>query len=172
MRSIVLIGFGMVSLAGNLAGQDEALSRVAEAARVDWYSHDSKGLMEPAVQGILLQLPGADPSAPVSQAQGAALLKEYLAGSDPNDPASRALLASELTVEGTMATLRLSLPDPLVGQDGTLDTGCWQLPLEVQVSSNLVDWSPVGEVGMLTVGGFLLATTSAVLVNYSEFGVL
>ena len=85
-------------------------------------------------------------------------IKEYLAGSDPNDPLSPALLASELTLTGTDATLRLSLPDALVAQDGTLDTGCVHLPLEVQVSPDLVNWAPVDKNGTLTVsapsGGF------------------
>lgn len=82
MRSFILTGILAVALPAGLSGQDGDLSQVAEQARAAWHQHQTKTLMAPAARGIQLQLPGADPSAPVSRAQGSALLSEYLAGSE------------------------------------------------------------------------------------------
>ena len=82
MRSMIVACLGLALSSGSLSGQDGALTQAAENARVAWQRHDTKGLMAPAVRGVLLQLPGADPSAPVSQAQGAALLREYVVGAE------------------------------------------------------------------------------------------
>ena len=56
MRWMILTCLGVVLLSGPLPGQDEALTQAAEEARAAWHRHDTRALMEPAVQGVLLHL--------------------------------------------------------------------------------------------------------------------
>jgi hypothetical protein len=77
---MILTAMALMAGAGSVAGQDTTLVPVAEAARVAWQGQDTKAILAPASNGVLVQLPGADPSSPVSQAQGAALLRQYLKG--------------------------------------------------------------------------------------------
>lgn len=73
----------LLAAGGNpVAAQEEALSDAADAARTALENHDTEALMAAAGDGVRLQLPGAEPSAPVSQAQGAALVGQYLAGTE------------------------------------------------------------------------------------------
>lgn len=85
MRALMMASLAMTVIAGPLLGQMEALTEAAEAARDAWQRHATREMMAPAVRGIRLQLPGADPSTAVSQAQGAALLSEYLSGSEEEE---------------------------------------------------------------------------------------
>jgi hypothetical protein len=55
-----------------------ALTAAAELARDAWYSHDAAGLVADSPQ-LLVQLPGADPSAALPPPQAAALLADFLA---------------------------------------------------------------------------------------------
>jgi hypothetical protein len=55
-----------------------ALTAAAELARDAWYSHDAAGLVAGSPQ-LLVQLPGADPSAALPPPQAAALLADFLA---------------------------------------------------------------------------------------------
>jgi len=84
MRALVVLSGLMIVAAGQAAGQagERGLARAAEGARRAWHRHDTRTLMAPAIHGIRLRVPGADPSGPVSRAQGAALLREYLAGAE------------------------------------------------------------------------------------------
>jgi len=90
MRRMMLGGLVWLVAAGPLAGQDTTLAPVAEAVRAAWQRQDVKGVLATANQGVRVQLPDADPSAPVSQAQGAALLREYLQGTDELETVVRA----------------------------------------------------------------------------------
>lgn len=90
MRSLILAGLTMTFLAGPLVGQADELAKAAESARDAWRRQATRVMMEPAIRGIRLQLPGADPSAALSQAQGAALLAEYLSGAEEVETSVRA----------------------------------------------------------------------------------
>jgi hypothetical protein len=59
--------------------QDRAgLAAAAERARGAWFAHDAAGLVAGSPR-LLVQLPGADPSAALPPAQAAALLADFLA---------------------------------------------------------------------------------------------
>lgn len=91
MRELIMASLAMTVLAGPLAGQAEALTEAAETARAAWHRQATRVMMEPAIRGVRLQLPGADPSAALSQAQGAALLAEYLSGAEEVETTIRAV---------------------------------------------------------------------------------
>jgi hypothetical protein len=59
------------------AGQQNALTEAAEAARAAWFEHDARGLVADAPR-LLVQLPGADPSIALGPAQAAALLTDFM----------------------------------------------------------------------------------------------
>ena len=76
--------------------------------------------MAAAGDGVRIRLPGAEPSAPVSQAQGAALVSQYLVGADEVAITVRAArvvsagrgyveLVREYRVSGTTETRRQSV---------------------------------------------------------------
>jgi hypothetical protein len=90
MRALMMVSLAMSAVTGPLLGQAEELTEAAEAARGAWHRQASRVMMEPAIRGIRVQLPGADPSAALSQAQGAALLAEYLGGSEEVETVVRA----------------------------------------------------------------------------------
>ena len=90
MRALMMVSLAMSVVAGPLAGQAEALTETAEDARAAWYRQATRVMMEPAIRGIRVQLPGADPSAALSQAQGAALLAEYVSGAEEVETEVRA----------------------------------------------------------------------------------
>lgn len=54
-----------------------ALGEAAERARGAWFAHDADGLVADSPR-LVLQLPGADPSAALEPAQAAALIADYL----------------------------------------------------------------------------------------------
>jgi len=59
--------------------QSGTLETAAQAARQSWYVHDVSGLLAGS-SGIILQIPGADPSSPLGRPQAAELLRRYLGG--------------------------------------------------------------------------------------------
>jgi len=86
----MLASIALIVVAGPLLGQAEALAEAGEVARDAWHRQATEVMMEPAIEGIRLQLPGADPSGTLSQAQGAALLAEYLSGAEEVETTVRA----------------------------------------------------------------------------------
>lgn len=60
-----------------LRAQSTALDSAAESARHAWQAHDVAALVLHSPR-VLVQLPGADPSAALGRAQAAALLSDYL----------------------------------------------------------------------------------------------
>jgi hypothetical protein len=90
MKAPIMVCVAMSVLTGPLLGQAETLAEAAEHARAAWNGQATRVMMEPAVRGIRVQLPGADPSAALSQAQGAALLAEYLGGAEEVETVVRA----------------------------------------------------------------------------------
>lgn len=66
-----------------------ALRAAAEQARRAWYSHDANALVADSPR-LLVQLPGADPSAALEPAQAAALIADYLASAQEVETVVRA----------------------------------------------------------------------------------
>ncbi|HXE58116.1 MAG TPA: hypothetical protein VNK43_08950 [Gemmatimonadales bacterium] len=71
----------MVAVGPSAAGQSPTLDRAAEVARRAWRSHDIEALVASSPR-LLLQLPGADPSAALGRSQAAALLRDYVKGAE------------------------------------------------------------------------------------------
>jgi hypothetical protein len=76
VRRLVILLAVLLPLA--LHAQERGLSEAAEQARKAWLAHDAGGLVA-ASPGLVLQLPGADPSAALGPAQSAALISDFLA---------------------------------------------------------------------------------------------
>ncbi len=80
MRQLALLIL-LAGMASPAPGQDPPdLTRAAEAARRAWNSQNPAGLLGRASR-VLLQLPGADPSAPVERPQAIAVLRDFFEGS-------------------------------------------------------------------------------------------
>ncbi len=90
MRALKMASVALAVVAGPLLGQAEALTEAGEEARDAWHEQATEVMMEPAIKGIRVQLPGADPSGALSRAQGAALLAEYLSGAEEVETTVRA----------------------------------------------------------------------------------
>jgi len=71
---------GLVLLRGSTPGraQDLRLEEAAGRARQAWLAHDAVALVADSPR-LLVQLPGADPSAALGPEQAAALLRDFLA---------------------------------------------------------------------------------------------
>lgn len=81
MRTVVVVlAAAALGAPGGLAAQHQpALARAGEAARAAWAVRDFAALVGGGAR-IQLQLPGADPSAAVGQAQAVALLRAHVRG--------------------------------------------------------------------------------------------
>jgi hypothetical protein len=72
----------LISLAASPApGQSASLEKTANQARDAWFGHEVSRLVRGS-DSILVQLPGASPSVPVSRDQAAALLREFFRTSE------------------------------------------------------------------------------------------
>jgi hypothetical protein len=76
-RLLILLG---LVLPLRLEAQEGGLTRAADQARKAWLAHDAAALVAESPR-LLLQLPGADPSAALGPAQSAALISNFLAQS-------------------------------------------------------------------------------------------
>ena len=63
-------------IAGAASSQD-SLARAAERVRRAWLAHDVQAIVGQSPR-VVLQIPGADPSAPLARAQAAELLRRHL----------------------------------------------------------------------------------------------
>jgi hypothetical protein len=66
-----------------------SLGAAAEHARQAWFAHDAGGLVADSPR-LVVQLPGADPSAALEPAQAAALIRDYLATAEEVETVVRA----------------------------------------------------------------------------------
>ncbi len=66
-----------------------ALATAAEQARQAWFAHDARGLVAESPR-LMVQLPGADPSAALEPDQAAALISDYLASAQEVETVVRA----------------------------------------------------------------------------------
>ena len=71
-----LLGFLLLAGTGGLAGQG-GLDVAAQRTRLAWLAHDPVALLQGS-PGVILQIPGADPSAAMGRSQAAELLARYL----------------------------------------------------------------------------------------------
>lgn len=71
-----LLGLLLLAGTGGLAGQ-AGLDVAAQRARLAWLAHDPVTLLQGS-PGVILQIPGADPSAAMGRHQAAELLSRYL----------------------------------------------------------------------------------------------
>jgi hypothetical protein len=71
------------------AQEDAGLAAAAAQARGAWFAHDAAGLVAGSPR-LLVQLPGADPSAALPPAQAAALLADFLASAQEVETVVRA----------------------------------------------------------------------------------
>lgn len=71
-----LVGVLLLAVAGRLTGQS-GLDVAAQHARQAWLAHDPVALFEGS-PGVILQIPGADPSAAMGRGQAAELLARHL----------------------------------------------------------------------------------------------
>jgi hypothetical protein len=64
------------------AGQSApSLEAAAESARQEWLRHDGSGLVGDS-PGVLIRLPGVEPSGALGRAQASALLRNFFEGAD------------------------------------------------------------------------------------------
>jgi hypothetical protein len=84
-----LIALGVMLLPAGVRAQDEGLRGAAERARHAWFSHDPVALVAQSPR-LLVQLPGADPSAALGPEQAAALLRDFLASTQEVETVVRA----------------------------------------------------------------------------------
>ena len=123
---------GLLLLATAAGAQTGSLTGAAERARRAWFSHDPAALFSSSPR-VLIQLPGADPSAPVSRAQAAALLRDYVRDAEELETSVRTAreagegrgyveLARRYRVSGTQAvrTQALLLSYQLAGDSWVL----------------------------------------------------
>lgn len=77
MRAAVLGAMLLVGT-GAAPAQQGTLESAAQAARAAWQAHDVNALIARS-SGVILQIPGADPSSALGRAQAGELLRRYLA---------------------------------------------------------------------------------------------
>ncbi len=75
-RSLGVAGLAAVVLVGGARGQG-SLAEAAERVRVAWLEHNVEAIVGQTAS-VVLQIPGADPSAPVNRAQALELLRRHL----------------------------------------------------------------------------------------------
>lgn len=75
-RYLMALALALVPTAGR--AQKSGLDQAAEGARGAWLAHNPAALIATSPR-LLIQLPGADPSAPLGPAQAAVLLADFLA---------------------------------------------------------------------------------------------
>jgi hypothetical protein len=76
----LLIGLALIAGPVAAGAQDAGLAAEAERARRAWLAHDAGALVARSPR-LLIQLPGAEPAVAVGPAQAAALLADFLGGS-------------------------------------------------------------------------------------------
>jgi hypothetical protein len=86
-----LMALALLVPASSVAAQerDSGLAAAAEQARSAWLAHNAAGLVAGSPR-LLIQLPGADPSAALGPAQAAALLTDFLASAQEVETVVRA----------------------------------------------------------------------------------
>ena len=76
MKSWVIVLLGLAPLRLGAQQAPLPLRQVAEETRASWQRQDAAALVEKSPQ-LIIQLPGADPSAPVQRQQAGKLLRDF-----------------------------------------------------------------------------------------------
>ena len=76
MKSWLILLLGLAPLRLGAQQAPLPLRQVAEETRASWQRQDAAGLVEKSPQ-LIIQLPGADPSAPVQRQQAGKLLRDF-----------------------------------------------------------------------------------------------
>jgi hypothetical protein len=78
VRRLLILAALLLPLSARAQQPGGGLPAAAEQARAAWFAHDAAALVAGSPR-LLLQLPGADPSAALEPRQAAALLQDFLA---------------------------------------------------------------------------------------------
>jgi hypothetical protein len=89
VRRLLTLVLLMFSSSTVRAQATPALAAAAEQARSAWFAHDAARLVADSPR-LLVQLPGADPSVALGQAQAAALLGDFLSSAQEVETVVRA----------------------------------------------------------------------------------
>ena len=89
MHRILIVLALLLPCSAARAQEHAALAAAAEHARGAWFAHDAAGLVAGSPR-LLVQLPGADPSAALPPGQAAALLADFLASAQEVETVVRA----------------------------------------------------------------------------------
>src|SRR2546426_8815753 len=73
----LLAGVALAGGAGTGAAARGSLAEAAERRRQAWLGHDAQAIVGQSA-GVVFQIPGADPSAPVERSQAVELLRRHL----------------------------------------------------------------------------------------------
>src|SRR2546422_3211442 len=73
----LLAGVALAGGAGTGAAAQGSLAEAAERTRQAWLGHDAQAIVGQSA-GVVFQIPGADPSAPVERSQAVELLRRHL----------------------------------------------------------------------------------------------
>jgi len=73
----LLAGVALAGGAGTGAAAQGSLAEAAERTRQAWLGHDAQAIVGQSA-GVVFQIPGADPSAPVERSQTVELLRRHL----------------------------------------------------------------------------------------------
>ena len=76
MGRVMAVALSVLLLAGRAQGQG-SLPDATERVRQAWLAHDAQAVVGQGAS-LVLQIPGADPSAPVGRAQAVELLRRHL----------------------------------------------------------------------------------------------
>lgn len=87
--ALTLAAMGFLLASGRLEAQD-TLRDEAQVVMTAWTTHDAAGVLAGA-DPIQLNLPGAQPAAPIGRKQATALLRDYLAGTSEETLALQAV---------------------------------------------------------------------------------
>ena len=77
MLRLLAVYATLACLTAGLAAAQQSLADAAQRARGAWLAHDAAGLIGSS-NGVVLQIPGADPSSALGAAQATELLRRYL----------------------------------------------------------------------------------------------
>ncbi len=89
MRQLMMAAVFAILLPIDVVAQSGGLDRAAERARQAWFEHDANALVAQSPR-LLVQLPGAEPSAALGPDQAAALLSDFVASGQEVETVVRA----------------------------------------------------------------------------------
>ncbi len=80
-QAAILAGLALLGAKSGGAQTAPELNAAAESARSAWFRHDAAALVQGS-PGVVVRLPGVEPSGALGRAQAVALLRNYLEGAE------------------------------------------------------------------------------------------